>query len=84
MKEISKWKAFKIIFFFTMSLTIITGTLSAVVRTVIDKGYMNIFLIPLVLVLLNFAYIWRGKSQRNSFILSIIVAIITTIILRKI
>lgn len=84
MKEISKWKAFKIIFFFIMSLTIITGTLSAVVRTVIDKGYMNIFLIPLVLVLLNFAYIWRGKSQRNSFILSIIVAIITTIILRKI
>lgn len=84
MKEISKWKAFKIIFFFIMSLTIITGTLSAVVRTVMDKGYMNIFLIPLVLVLLNFAYIWRGKSQRNSFILSIIVAIITTIILRKI
>lgn len=84
MKEISKWKAFKIIFFFIMSLTIITGTLSAVVRTVMDKGYMNIFLIPLVLVLLNFAYIWRGRSQRNSFILSIIVAIITTIILRKI
>ncbi len=84
MKEISKWKAFKIIFFFIMSLTIITGTLSAVVRTVMDKGYMNIFLIPLVLVLLNFTYIWRGRSQRNSFILSIIVAIITTIILRKI
>ncbi len=84
MKEISKWKAFKIIFFFIMSLTIITGTLSAVVRTVMDKGYMNIFLIPLVLVLLNFAYIWRGRSQRNSFILSVIVAIITTIILRKI
>ena len=84
MKEISKWKAFKIIFFFIMSLTIITGTLSAVVRTVMDKGYMNIFLIPLVLVLLNFTYIWRGRSQRNSFILSVIVAIITTIILRKI
>lgn len=84
MKEISKWKAFKIIFFFIISLTIITGTLSAVVRTVMDKGYMNIFLIPLVLVLLNFAYIWRGRSQRNSFILSVIVAIITTIILRKI
>ena len=84
MKEIRKWKAFKIIFFFIMSLTIITGTLSAVVRTVMDKGYMNIFLIPLVLVLLNFAYIWRGRSQRNSFILSVIVAIITTIILRKI
>lgn len=84
MKEISKWKAFKIIFFFIMSLTIITGTLSAVVRTVMDKGYMNIFLIPLILVLLNFTYIWRGKSQRNSFIFSIIVALITTIILRKI
>lgn len=78
----TKWKAFKIIFFFTMSLIIITGTLSAVIRTYFDTGFKYIYLIPLLLVLLNFAYIWRGRSQRNSFIFALITALITAVILR--
>ncbi len=82
MKNINKWKAVKIIFFFAMSLIIITGTLSAVIRTYFDTGFKNIYLIPLFLVLINFAYIWRGKKQRNSFIFAVITALITAIILR--
>lgn len=78
----TKWKACKIIFFFTMSLIIITGTLSAVIRTYFDTGFKYIYLIPLFLVLMNFAYIWRGRSQRNSFIFSIITALVTAVILR--
>ena len=78
----TKWKAFKIIFFFTMSLIIITGTLSAVIRTYFDTGFKYIYLIPLLLVLLNFAYIWCGRSQRNSFIFALITALITAVILR--
>lgn len=82
MEKISNWKAFKIIFFFTMSLIIITGTLSAVIRTYFDTGFKYVYLIPLLLVLLNFAYIWRGRSQRNSFIFALITALITAVILR--
>ena len=82
MEKISNWKAFKIIFFFTMSLITITGTLSAVIRTYFDTGFKYIYLIPLLLVLLNFAYIWRGRSQRNSFIFALITALITAVILR--
>lgn len=82
MEKISNWKAFKIIFFFTMSLIIITGTLSAVIRTYFDTGFKYIYLIPLLLVLLNFAYIWCGRSQRNSFIFALITALITAVILR--
>lgn len=82
MEKISNWKAFKIIFFFTMSLIIITGTLSAVIRTYFDTGFKYIYLIPLLLVLLNFTYIWRGRSQRNSFIFALITALITAVILR--
>lgn len=82
MEKISNWKAFKIIFFFTMSLIIITGTLSAVIRTYFDTGFKYIYLIPLLLVLSNFAYIWRGRSQRNSFIFALITALITAVILR--
>lgn len=78
----TKWKACKIIFFFTMSLIIITGTLSAVIRTYFDTGFKYIYLIPLFLVLMNFAYIWRGRNQRNSFIFSIITALVTAVILR--
>ena len=84
MKKISNWKAFKIIFFFTMSLVIITGTLSAVIRTYFDTGMKYIYLIPLFLVLLNFAYIWSGKSQRNSFVFSLLTALVTAVILRNI
>lgn len=84
MEKISNWKAFKIIFFFTISLIIITGTLSAVIRTYFDTGFKYIYLIPLLLVLLNFAYIWRGRSQRNSFIFALITALITAVILRTI
>lgn len=69
MKNINKWKAVKIIFFFAMSL-------------IIDTGFKNIYLIPLFLVLINFAYIWCGKKQRNSFIFAVITALITAIILR--
>lgn len=82
MEKISNWKAFKIIFFFTMSLIIISGTLSAVIRTYFDTGFKYIYLIPLFLVLINFAYIWRGRSQRNSFIFALITALITAVILR--
>ena len=82
MEKISNWKAFKIIFFFTMSLIIITGTLSAVIRTYFDTDFKYIYLIPLFLVLMNFAYIWRGRSQRNSFIFALITASITAVILR--
>lgn len=82
MEKISNWKAFKIIFFFTMSLIIITGTLSAVIRTYFDTGFKYIYLIPLFLVLINFAYIWRGRNQRNSFIFALITALITAVILR--
>lgn len=82
MEKISNWKAFKIIFFFTMSLIIITGTLSAVIRTYFDTGFKYIYLIPLFLVLMNFTYIWRGRSQRNSFIFALITALITAVILR--
>ena len=82
MEKISNWKAFKIIFFFTMSLIIITGTLSAVIRTYFDTSFKYIYLIPLFLVLMNFAYIWRGRSQRNSFIFALITALITAVILR--
>lgn len=78
----TKWKACKIIFFFTMSLIIITGTLSAVIRTYFDTGFKYIYLLSLLLVLLNFAYIWHGRSQRNSFIFSLITALITALILR--
>lgn len=80
----TKWKAFKIIFFFIMSLLIITGTLSAVIRTFFDEGFNYIYLIPVIMVLLNFTYIWRGKSQRNSFIFAVITALVTAIILRMI
>ena len=80
----TKWKSFKIIFFFIMSLLIITGTLSAVIRTFFDKGFNYIYLIPVIMVLLNFTYIWRGKSQRNSFIFAVITALVTAIILRMI
>ena len=76
MKNINKWKAVKI------TLIIITGTLSAVIRTYFDTGFKNIYLIPLFLVLINFAYIWRGKKQSNSFIFAVITALITAIILR--
>lgn len=82
MKKISKWKAFKIIFFFIVSLIIITGTLSAVIKTYFDTGLKYIYLVPLSLVLLVFAYIWHGRSQRNSFIFAVITALITAIILR--
>lgn len=82
MKKISKWKAFKIIFFFIVSLIIITGTLSAVIKTYFDTGFKYIYLVPLFLVLLVFAYIWYGRSQRNSFIFAVITALITAIILR--
>lgn len=80
----TKWKACKIIFFFTMSLIIITGTLSAVIRTYFDTGFKYVYIIPLLLVFMNFAYIWRGKSQRNSFIFSLITALVTALILRVI
>ena len=53
----TKFKAFKIIFFFIMSLLIITGTLSAVIRTFFDNGFNYILLIPVIMVLLNFTYI---------------------------
>ncbi len=69
MKNINKWKAVKIIFFFAMSLIIITGTLSAVIRTYFDTGFKNIYLIPLFLVLINFAYIWRGKKTKQQLYL---------------
>lgn len=82
MENISKWKAFKIIFFFIVSLIIITGTLSAVIKTYFDIGFKYIYLIPLFLVLINFAYIWSGRSQRNSFIFAVITALMTAIILR--
>ena len=58
----TKFKAFKIIFFIIMSLLIITGTLSAVIRTFFDKGFNCMYLIPVLMVLLNFTYIWRGRS----------------------
>lgn len=80
----NKWKACKIIFFFIMSLIIITGTLSAVIRTFFDTGFKYIYLLPLCLVLLNFTYIWHGKSQRNSFIFAVITALVTALILRLI
>lgn len=67
-----------------MSLVIITGTLSAVIRTYFDTGMKYIYLIPLFLVLLNFAYIWSGKSQRNSFVFSLLTALVTVVILRNI
>ncbi len=67
-----------------MSLVIITGTLSAVIRTYFDTGMKYIYLIPLFLVLLNFAYIWSGKSQRNSFVFSLLTALTTAVILRNI
>jgi len=47
-----------------------------------DTGYNHIYLIILFMVLFTFTYIWRGKSQRNSFIIAVIVAVITSIILR--
>ena len=80
----TKWKACKIIFFFTMSLIIITGTLSAVIRTYFDTGFKYVYIIPLLLVFMNFAYIWHGRSQRNSFIFSLITALVTALILRVI
>lgn len=80
----TKWKACKIIFFFTMSLIIITGTLSAVIRTYFDTGLKYVYIIPLLLVFMNFAYIWCGRSQRNSFIFSLITALVTALILRVI
>lgn len=80
----TKWKACKIIFFFTMSLIIITGTLSAVIRTYFDTGFKYVYIIPLLLVFMNFAYIWCGRSQRNSFIFSLITAMVTALILRVI
>lgn len=82
MKEISKFKAFKIILFFVLSLTIITGVLSAGIRSMMNTGYNHIYLFILAMVLLNFTYIWRGRSQRNSFIFSVIIAVITGLILR--
>lgn len=78
----NKWKAFKIILFFILSLVTITGVLAAAVRSMMDTGYHHIYLIILVMVLFTFTYIWRGKSQRNSFIIAMIVAVITSIILR--
>ena len=57
MKNINKWKAVKIIFFFAMSLIIITGTLSAVIRTYFDTGFKNIYLIPLYLA-------WKKTKQQ--------------------
>lgn len=78
----NKWKAFKIILFFILSLVTITGVLAAAVRSMMDTGYNHIYLIILFMVLFTFTYIWRGKSQRNSFIIAVIVAVITSIILR--
>ncbi len=80
----TKWKSFKILFFFTTSLIIITATLSAVIRTFFDTGFKYIYIIPILLVFINFTYIWKGKKQRNNFIFAIITAIITGIILRLI
>ncbi len=82
MQKISKWKAIKIIFFFLAALTIITGTLAAVVRTFMNTGYHHLLLIPVILVLMNLTYIWIGRSQRNSFIFAVIIAFITAVILR--
>ena len=44
MENINKWKAFKIVFFFIVSLIIITGTLSAVIKTYFDTGFKYIYL----------------------------------------
>lgn len=78
----NKWQAFKIILFFILSLIIITGVLAAAIRSMMDTGYHHIYLIVLFMVFFTFTYIWRGKSQRNSFIIAVVVAIITSIILR--
>lgn len=78
----NKFKAFKIILFFILSLVTITGVLAAAIRSMMDTGYKHIYLVILIMVLFNFTYIWRGKSQRNSFIMAVIVAIITSILLR--
>ena len=67
-----------------MSLIIITGTLSAVIRTYFDTGFKYVYIIPLLLVFMNFSYIWHGRSQRNSFIFSLITALVTALILRVI
>ena len=78
----NKWKAFKIILFFLLSLVTITGVLAAAVRSMMDTGYHHIYLIILFMVLFTFTYIWRGKSQRNSFIMAVVIAIITAVLLR--
>lgn len=43
----NKWKAFKIILFFILSLVTITGVLAAAVRSMMDTGYNHIYLIIL-------------------------------------
>ena len=78
----NKFKAFKIILFFILSLVTITGVLAAAVRSMMDTGYNHIYLIILFMVLFTFTYIWRGKSQRNSFIMAVVIAIITAVLLR--
>ena len=45
----NKWKAFKIILFFILSLVTITGVLAAAVRSMMDTGYNHIYLIILFL-----------------------------------
>ncbi len=78
----NKFKAFKIILFFILSLVTITGVLAAAIRSMMDTGYHHIYLIILFMVLFTFTYIWRGKSQRNSFIMAVVIAIITAVLLR--
>lgn len=78
----NKFKAFKIIMFFILSLVTITGVLAAAIRSMMDTGYKHIYLVILLMVLFNFSYIWRGRSQRNSFIMAVVIAIITAVLLR--
>ncbi len=82
MKEISKFKAIKIILCFLLSLIIIVGVLSVAIRSFMETGYHHIYLLILFMVLFNFTYIWQGKSQKNSFIIAVVVAVITSLILR--
>ena len=50
----NRWKAFKIILFFILSLVTITGVLAAAVRSMMDTGYKHIYLVILIMVLFNF------------------------------
>lgn len=51
MKEISKFKAIKIILCFLFSLIIIVGVLSAAIRSFMETGYHHIYLLILFMVL---------------------------------